>query len=165
MPIAQVVSDTSPISNLALIGRLDLLRRLHGTIIIPPAVHAELVRLRSSQAGAAIHAAIEDGWLRVKQPSGCFTPFTGLHRGELECLALVDEMPETLLLIDEAEGRAVARDRGIAISGAVGVLIAARRRRWLPSLKTELLSLRSQARFYISASLFAQALRAVDEEP
>jgi len=33
-----VVSDTSPILSLALIGRLDLLRDLYGAIMIPDAV-------------------------------------------------------------------------------------------------------------------------------
>ena len=38
-----VVSNTSPISNLAAIGQLDLLQQLYGTIIIPPAVYQELI--------------------------------------------------------------------------------------------------------------------------
>ena len=37
-----VVSDTSPITNLAAIGKLDLLRELYKTVIIPEAVYAEL---------------------------------------------------------------------------------------------------------------------------
>jgi predicted nucleic acid-binding protein len=38
-----VVSNTSPISNLAAIGQLDLLQQLYGTIIIPAAVYQELI--------------------------------------------------------------------------------------------------------------------------
>jgi len=34
-----VVSDTSPITNLAAIGQLDLLRQLYKSIIIPQAVY------------------------------------------------------------------------------------------------------------------------------
>jgi predicted nucleic acid-binding protein len=30
-----VVSDTSPITNLAAVGRLDLLRQIYGQVIIP----------------------------------------------------------------------------------------------------------------------------------
>jgi predicted nucleic acid-binding protein len=37
-----VVSNTSPISNLALIGRLDLLREQFRKILIPEAVDREL---------------------------------------------------------------------------------------------------------------------------
>ncbi|MBI3848982.1 MAG: hypothetical protein HY298_01645 [Verrucomicrobia bacterium] len=38
----RVVSDTSPVSNLAIIGRLDFLRRRYGEISIPSAVRQEL---------------------------------------------------------------------------------------------------------------------------
>lgn len=37
-----VVSDTSPITNLALIGQLMLLPQLYGTIVIPQAVAEEI---------------------------------------------------------------------------------------------------------------------------
>jgi predicted nucleic acid-binding protein len=37
-----VVSNTSPIINLAAIGQLELLRHLYGTIIIPQAVYHEI---------------------------------------------------------------------------------------------------------------------------
>lgn len=39
-----VVSDTSPITNLAAIERLDLLHLLYGEIIIPVAVYNELTQ-------------------------------------------------------------------------------------------------------------------------
>jgi predicted nucleic acid-binding protein len=39
-----VVSNTSPISNLAVIGQLELLRGQVGSVVIPPAVHEELGR-------------------------------------------------------------------------------------------------------------------------
>jgi predicted nucleic acid-binding protein len=39
-----VVSDSSPLVSLAAIGRLELLHELYDTIIIPRAVHHEVVR-------------------------------------------------------------------------------------------------------------------------
>ena len=38
----RVVSNTSPLSNLAVIGRLELLQHRYGTVCIPPAVAQEL---------------------------------------------------------------------------------------------------------------------------
>jgi len=38
-----VVSDTSPITALLTIGKIDLLFRLYGEVKIPPAVAAELL--------------------------------------------------------------------------------------------------------------------------
>ena len=46
-----VVSDTSPITNLAAIGQLNLLRNLYGNITIPEAVYAELTDLDIPVAG------------------------------------------------------------------------------------------------------------------
>ena len=40
-----IVSDTSPVSNLILIGRINILRELFDEIIIPPAVNFEILAL------------------------------------------------------------------------------------------------------------------------
>jgi len=48
----RVVSNTSPISNLAIIGRLDLLKRRYGVVRIPFAVAAELSALSHPPAKA-----------------------------------------------------------------------------------------------------------------
>src|ERR1039458_4387933 len=42
-----VVSDTSPVLNLARIGRLDLLALLYHQVLIPSAVYEELMRSKS----------------------------------------------------------------------------------------------------------------------
>lgn len=89
----------------------------------------------------------------------------GLHPGETESIALALLEAGTLLLMDESEGRAAARARGVRLSGVVGVLIAARQKDWIPALKPELMALRSQARFFLSAKFFAEALAAVGEAP
>lgn len=44
-----IVSNTSPISNVAVIGQLSLLQQIYPKIIIPPTVYAELLRLTVSQ--------------------------------------------------------------------------------------------------------------------
>lgn len=43
-----VVSDTSPISNLIIVGRLHLLKDLFGEVIIPEKVRQEVLRLSES---------------------------------------------------------------------------------------------------------------------
>ena len=40
-----VVSDTSPLANLILIGKLELLEQLFGEILVPTAVHHEVMKL------------------------------------------------------------------------------------------------------------------------
>lgn len=58
-----VVSNTSPVSNLAFIGQLALLRDQFGTIIIPDVVEEELGRLSHPSAGREIVRAMSEGWL------------------------------------------------------------------------------------------------------
>ncbi len=47
-----VVSDTSPITNLAAVGQLDLLRQIYGQVIIPEAVFNELTAAGGNHPGA-----------------------------------------------------------------------------------------------------------------
>ncbi len=47
-----IVSDTSPINNLAAINHLYLLHQLYGTVIIPEAVYRELTDPNFPVAGA-----------------------------------------------------------------------------------------------------------------
>ena len=62
-----VVSNTSPVLNLALIDRLGLLCDRFGEIWVPPAVLKEL-RLEEDLAGSrAVLAAREAGWIRLKK--------------------------------------------------------------------------------------------------
>jgi predicted nucleic acid-binding protein len=48
-----VVSNTSPLINLAVVGRLELLHQLYGEVIIPQAVYEEIVISGSGQPGAS----------------------------------------------------------------------------------------------------------------
>jgi len=61
------VSNTSPILNLAIIGRLALLKEQFETVFIPPAVREEL-RVESELPGSrVIGEAIEAGWIQIEQ--------------------------------------------------------------------------------------------------
>lgn len=62
------VSNTSPISNLASIGHLDLLKLQFTALWIPDAVAEELAAHPNPVALAAIQTAIRDGWIRTAAP-------------------------------------------------------------------------------------------------
>ncbi len=51
-----IVSNTSPISNLAKVGQINLMQQLYGTILIPTAVYEELLDMR---AGETVIAAVQ----------------------------------------------------------------------------------------------------------
>lgn len=114
----RVVSNTSPLSNLAIIGRLDLLKQRYGVVRIPPAVAAELSRLSHVAGKARITAALTEGWLIVENPPANLPTLTvPLDPGEHEAIALALATRADVLLIDEKRGRAAARQAGLVVAG------------------------------------------------
>jgi predicted nucleic acid-binding protein len=159
-----VVSNTSPISNLAIINRLELLHEQFGAVIIPGAVQSELARLPLPSALAHINGATADGWLRVVSLT---TPVPGLLKdldpGEAEALALALELKATRVLLDESLARRHADELGLPHVGILGVLRQAKRTGRIPSLAVEITRLRTEARFFISPALEKRLLVSMGE--
>jgi uncharacterized protein len=160
-----VVSNTSPLSNLAIIGRLDLVREQLHRVIIPPAVRSELERNPNPQAQESLHVAFSEGWINVAPLVERVRPelLLKLDLGEAEALTLASERKASLLLLDESEARLKAAQLGIAHTGALGILRQARKSERIPSLKSEILRLRSEAHFFISPMLEKTLLISVGE--
>ena len=160
-----VVSNTSPLSNLAIIGRLALLRGQFGSVLVPSAVRREPIQLRHSAATQLLDEAFSDGWLRV-------TPLlrpvpehlgAGLHAGEAEALALALERRADLTLLDDGDARRRATKAGLRISGVLGVLLRAKRNGRVPSLREEIRRLRKEARFFVARPLERELIAAAGE--
>jgi len=157
-----VVSNTSPLLNLAIIGRLSLLREQFGEIWIPPAVLEELRVGEDLPGSQAVREAIKTGWLRVEGVKD--RPFVqvlqrDLDRGEAEAIALALQVNAEWTLLDEREGRRVAKSLGLKVTGVMGILIRARREGRLSSLQEAMEELREKAGFHIRAELIADILR------
>lgn len=157
------VSNTSPVSNLAIIGRLELLRFLYGSVVIPEAVRGELEKLGHAGAQAAIHDAELAGWLKTETVSdhgqGIVRALSEeLDRGEAEAITLALEHAGRLVM-DERDGRSVARRLGIPVRGVLWVLRKAKEAGQVSSLKDELERLRTEAHFWISSHLETEWLR------
>lgn len=150
----RAVSNTSPISNLAIIGRLDFLRRRYGSVRIPPAVARELSALSHAQAATLIQSALREGWLVVDTVSAA-TPSTlsPLDPGETEAISLAIALQADVLLMDERRGREAARHHGLTVAGVLGELLHARLNGWLPNLRAEINRLRTEARFFVDAEI------------
>lgn len=150
----RVVSNTSPLSNLAIIGRLDLLKQRYGVVQIPPAVAAELSRLSHVAGKTRITAALTQGWLVVENSSAPPPPLIfPLDAGEREAITLALAVRADALLIDEKRGRAAARQAGLTVTGVLGELLHARFSGQLPAIKPELLRLRTEAGFFIDGGI------------
>ena len=105
-----VVSDTSPITSLATIGRLDLLHAVYGEISIPPAVARELKI--GEDRGDHPGFLAKTKWITVCPVTLPSTVgdmlLEEINLGEAEAIALAMERRADFLLIDEAAGRRVA---------------------------------------------------------
>jgi predicted nucleic acid-binding protein len=158
------VSNTSPLSNLAIIGRLDLLQQRYGVVRIPPAVAQELGRLSHPQARALLTAALSSGWLQIDSASTAPLRLAfKLDPGESAAIALALTVKADVLLMDEKGGRAAARQLRLTVAGVLGELLHARIAGTLPSLRTELQRLRAQAGFFIDAGIEQFILSQVGE--
>lgn len=124
-----IVSNTSPITNLAGIGKLDLLHQLYGTVTIPQAVYNEIAGIGRSVPGTLeVQTLFWIATQSVTDLDQVTSLRTALDQGEAEAIALALELNAELLLIDESPGRAIARQYGINITGVLGVLLEAKRR-------------------------------------
>lgn len=116
-----VIADSSPLNYLTLIGSVDVLRRLHGTVIVPQQVITELTDPGTPHAvrGWALHLP---DWIDVRGAVVNDTALLHLDPGERAAIALAQSEPGALLLIDDAAGRIEAARRGILNTGTLGVL-------------------------------------------
>jgi len=114
-----VISDTSPLNYLILIGCDDVLPQLYHQVVVPVAVLQELQHSDTPSA-IAQWIASPPPWLRVEEVGGVSDPaLNELGAGEREAILLAQRIPEALLLIDEIRGRAEVQRRGIALTGTL----------------------------------------------
>ena len=146
-----VVSNTSVILNLALVGHLDLLEKLYGRVLAPRAVLQELVdfglekpdvnavqTLSWIEARSVTHRSLSD-WL-----------LSELDIGEAEAIALAVEVKADLLLLDERLGHKIASRLGLSVIGLLGVLLNAKRRGFLAGVRPVLDAVIAIAGFWVS---------------
>jgi len=160
------VSNTSPISNLACIGRLDLIREQFTEVWVPSRVELELGNVPDPVARKSIEEAKRAGWLKTKHASDSnliSLLMMELHSGEAEAIALAVEFKADRLLIDEKEGRAMARQLGLKLTGVLGILLRAERSKRIAAIKPEIDALRTKAHFFISPTLEAAVLKNASE--
>lgn len=123
-----VVSNTSPLLNLALVGRLELLSDQFESLVVPEIVRDEL--LAGERGVEELRAFLNDSDVSIVPVSrdGLYVEFaSSLDRGEAATLSYAVERNADLVLIDERDGRAVARRHDVSVTGVVGILLRAAR--------------------------------------
>lgn len=159
-----VVSNTSPLTNLAAIGQFDLLRHLYGQVHIAQGVWEELNAGGTRWPGCAEVA--QASWVErcTVQNQDLVTALRrDLDRGEAETIALALQLGADLALLDEKEGRHAAQRHGVQVVGVVGILLEAKAKGVLSTVRPYLTALQQAAGFYIDRSLYQHALSLAGE--
>jgi uncharacterized protein len=156
-----VVSNTSPVLNLAIVDHLSLMFEQFGEILIPEGVLEELRVEEGLPGSQAILEAIKKGWLRVKEADDLIfvkVLHADLDNGEAEAIALALQVKADWIILDEREGRRVAKSVGLNIIGVLGILLRAQREGKLPSLQKTMEGLRKKVGFHIASELYSATL-------
>jgi len=119
--MAVVVSDTTPLHYLILIGRDSVLEKLYGQVIVPPAV---LQELRHPAAPPAVldWAKSPPAWLMVQSPAVIPARFDNLDFGERQALALAKEIQADFVLLDDKVARRFAESEALKVKGTLGIV-------------------------------------------
>jgi predicted nucleic acid-binding protein len=152
-----VVSDTSPLLNLALLDRLDLLRTQFSEVTVPRSVWDELTE--GKEGLEALRELRDDDFLDIVdvERSDLFVEvFHELDLGETAAICYAVEHGADLVLLDERDGRRVARRHDLDVTGVIGVLLRGAKNGNV-DLEEELDALR-EAGFWISDDLYEQVL-------
>jgi predicted nucleic acid-binding protein len=119
--MAVVVSDTTPLHYLILIGQDSVLKTLYGQVIVPPAVLQELGHPAAPPAISA-WAKTPPVWLTVQSPTEIPARFDNLDFGERQALALAKEIQAELVLLDDKVARRFAESEAMKVKGTLGIV-------------------------------------------
>ena len=159
----RVVSNTSPLTNLAAINQFGLLRQLFEELVIAEGVWAELNAFDKVWPGHDEVAAAS--WIERRKIVN--TPLAetlrrDLDQGEAEAIALALELNADLVLMDEREGRHAAQRLRLKTLGVVGGLLDAKRQGGLPAVRPAFDALRA-AGFYLGEPVYRRGLELAGE--
>lgn len=138
MRIERVVVDASPLIVLYKAGLAELLPRLFSKIIVPEAVWNEV--LAGGANDVAARSIGQSTWIThepVAEISSTITAWD-LGIGESSVIAIAARDASTRAILDDRQARNLARTLGVRILGTGGVLVLARKRGLIDSLKTEI---------------------------
>lgn len=133
--MTDTVSNTSPLIYLHRLGRLGLLPRLFGKIIVPLQVEQELAR--GQELGRDVPDIRAQPWAEIRRAAANHD-YAELGPGESGALDLARALTSAIVILDDGAARAWATRLGIRCVGTVGILIEAKRRNLLERIAPDL---------------------------
>jgi predicted nucleic acid-binding protein len=159
-----IVSNTSPLTNLATIGEFELLKLLFDEIHIPEAVWDELHAGGRDWPGRLEVASAD--WIHrhiITNRLSASALQRDIDQGEAEAIVLATEIHADMILLDEKQGRHAAVRWGLKPLGVIGIILEAKKRGLLEKVRPRMDLLRENAGFWIHEGLFQYALNLAGE--
>jgi|SRR6266540_1798957 uncharacterized protein len=157
------VVNTSPLVFLGNLGRLELLRGEGREVCIPRAVAEEVAEKPDAAAQAVQTACVT--WLQVRDVADRTAVDliqAALHKGEAEAIVLATELQAERLIIDDQDARRFADRCGLKAIGTLGILLSAKQRGEITSLRQEIERLLTLG-FRMNPRLVAAVLQSAGE--
>lgn len=153
------VSNTSPLILLEKAECLWILGRLFEKVYIPPAVDTEWLR----PGGYVVPEWLSVATLSSEGISVAKDLYQKLDKGEAEAIALFLSIKADRLLLDDLNGRRLAKTMEIPVVGTLGILVAAKLKGIIPKI-VPVLDVLKKHRYYIADEILQKALVLVNEE-
>ena len=161
MPTKPVIINNSPLVFLWILNLLPLLRELYTDVWIPEDVQEEFLRTETMARRSSLDNA---PWIRtvsLTDPQSA-SVYGRLDQGEASVLALAKEHDAHLVIIDEKKAREEAKRIGLPVRGTVGVLLDAKKKGLIDTIKPLLEALRDNG-MYLEQSLIDKVLQLAGE--
>lgn len=159
-----VISNSSPLMNLAIIGQLDLIKALFGKVFVPQEVWNELTVAGKGKPGSSVIR--QAAWIERKE-LGDNTLYPLLRKdlddGEAAAIALAIEQQADLILLDETDARNVADLYHLPKTGVIGIVTRAKHHHLIQEVKPLFDALKIQANFWIQPRLYETILKHMGE--
>jgi predicted nucleic acid-binding protein len=154
-----IICNTGPIIALAGIQKLDVLKHIFGTVIIPEPVRIEI--LTGGKTLIGLDEFLKAGWLTVKELNQQPDPLLSnlLDQGEASVIHIAREMGIDRILMDERKGRRVAREiYGLKVTGTIRVLVEAKKAGLIENLEASIQEIRNSG-YWIHDKIIQRALK------
>lgn len=158
----KIVTNSTPIIGLSILGQLHLLAELFEQVYVPVAVYQEIVHKDSPlQYGKdELEKFVSRGTFTLYNVENSVMVkklYGKLHEGELEVIVGAKELDVQFVAIDEHAARTLAKTLLLKPIGTIGILILAKKSNKIEEVKPFLDTLLSNG-FHISKKLYQLAL-------
>jgi predicted nucleic acid-binding protein len=147
-----IISDTSCFILLTNIGELEILFKVYGQVVTTADI--------ANEYGEAL-----PDWVKIATVTDKYRQKIlemQIDKGESSAIALALEIPNSTIILDDYKARKIAERLEIPFTGTIGVIIRAKLKGIIPSIKP-LLEKIKQTDFRLSTDIELQALKEANE--